>query len=70
VLAALLLAGPAALALRILLLLARLGTTTLLLTGVLLPRVLLAWALVLLARVLALLLRHLGKTPLLDVSQK
>jgi hypothetical protein len=60
VLAALLLAGPFTLALRVLLLLTWLVATTLLLTG----------ALVLLPRILVLLLRHLGETPLLDVSQQ
>lgn len=64
-----LLAGLVALAHRIMLLLLSGFVASALLLPRLLAWTLLAGALVLLARILVLLLRHLGETPLLDVSR-
>jgi fatty acid desaturase len=65
VLTAVRLAGLVALALWVLLLLAGF-----LAAALLLPGALLAGVLSLLARILVLLLRHLGETPLLDVERR
>jgi len=65
----LLLAGPVVLAHRIMLMLLSGFLASALLLAWLLAWALLAGALVLLARILVLLLRHLGETPLLDVSK-